>query len=304
MFWMAREVERMNNIARILDVHESFSRDPEGAQSWEAVLRLYDDHDRFVASGLPMNAENVLYFYLLDGDNPTSVYANLKMARENARSLRPLISTEMWVHLNTFYNSMRGMKRADIAEERINRVCARIKEAAQTHAGITAETLYRDEGWYFSALGAALERADQTTRLLDAKYEALLPSHATVGSAVDIGQWNSLLRSAAGFHAFRRIHGSELSAARAAGFLLFDDRFPRSVIACVAGAARLLADLRKRHDLPGGGAALDRLGTLHAGLAADRIERVIASGLHGYLDGLQQRLIAVTDALSADFFAF
>lgn len=303
MFWMARQVERMNNIARILDVHESFSRDVEGAQGWEAVLRLYDDYDRFTGSGLALTTENVLHFYLLDGDNPSSVYANLKMARENARSLRPLISTEMWVHLNTFYHSMRGMRRSDISEERINRVCARIKEAAQTHAGITAETLYRDEGWYFSALGMQLERADQTTRLLDAKYEALLPLHAPVGSAVDVAQWNALLRSAAGFHAFCRIHGSELSAARAAGFLLFDDRFPRSVVACVAAAARLLADLRKRHDLPGGGAALDRLGKLHARLGADRTEQVIASGLHGYLDGLQRHLIAITDALAADFFA-
>lgn len=304
MFWMARQVERMNNIARILDVHESFSRDSEGAQSWEAVLRLYADYDRFVDSGLTVSTENVLYFYLLDGDNPSSVYANLKMARDNARSLRPLISTEMWVHLNTFYHSMRGMKRSDIAEERLNLVCARIKEASQTHSGITAETLYHDEGWYFSVLGMNLERADQTTRLLDAKYEALLPRHARVGSAVDIAQWNAMLRSAAGFHAFRRVHGSGLSAASAAGFLLFDDRFPRSVIACVAAAARQLAELRKRHDLAGGRVALDLLGAFHASLAADRVEDVIGAGLHGYLDRAQQRLIEVTEALSRDFFTF
>jgi len=304
IFWMARQVERMNNIARIIDVHEMFGRDVRGPQNWEAVLRIYADYDRFIAGGAQVTAEHVLYFYLMDPDNPGSVYANLKMARENARALRPHISTEMWVHINTFYNSMRGLKRRDIDEERVSLVCARIKEACQTHSGITAETLYQDESWYFSKLGMNIERADQTSRLLDARFGMLQTDADDPGSPADVAQWNALLRSAAGYHAFRRAHPSGLDAAKAAGFLLLDDRFPRSVVACVQEATDTLARLRQRYGFEGGADALASLEAFRTQLADERIEDIIEAGLHAYLDAVQLRMIEVSNALSRDFFAF
>ena len=34
IFWLARYVERAENLARILDVNETFSRDSRGGQNW------------------------------------------------------------------------------------------------------------------------------------------------------------------------------------------------------------------------------------------------------------------------------
>lgn len=303
IFWMARQIERANNIARILDVHESFSRDAAGAQNWEAVLRLYVDYDRYRASGRPLEPQSVLQFYLLDRANPTSVIANLSLARENARVLRPQISTEMWVQLNGFYNWLRAMREEDVREETVSGLCARIKEACQTHSGIIAETLYKDAAWYFSKIGMNIERADQTTRLLDAKYMLLLPEEDQVDSPVDRSQWNALLRSAAGYHAFRRVHPRGMSAERVVGFLIHDVRFPRSVAACTAEASATLAALRDEYALAGGADALQTLESFLDRLRRESIETVIGGGLHEYLDSVQRCMIGVTNQLAADFFA-
>jgi len=301
-FWMARQIERANNIARILDVHESFSRDAAGAQNWEAVLHLHADADRFLADGRPIDAESVLHFYLLDRSNPTSVLYNLSLARENARMLRHQISTEMWMQLNIFYNRMRAVRPEEVREETVSGICAIIKEACQTHSGILAETLYKDEAWYFSKIGMNIERADQTTRLLDAKYMLLLPGEYQVGSPVDRSQWNALLRSAAGYHAFRRVYSRGMSADKVAAFLIFDERFPRSVSACTAEACATLAALRDEYALAGGAEVLQTLESFLARLRGETIEAVLAGGLHEYLDGVQRSLIDATNQLRAAFF--
>ncbi len=300
---MARQIERANNIARILNVHQSFSRNAVGEQNWEAVLRLFDDHDRFLAEGREVGADTVLGFYLLDRRNPTSIPANIYFARENARILRHRLSTEIWFQINSFYNTIRGLTSSDVREERVSDLCDMIRTACQTHSGIVAETLYMDEAWYFSKTGMNLERADQVSRLLDSKYHLMLPEGDKVGTPVDISQWNMLLRSAAGYHAFRRIHPTGLTTAKIAGFLLFDKRFPRSVAGSVAEATRTLHGLRAEFGLSGGKAALDALQDFHRVLSEDSIDGVISDGLHEYLDFVQRTVIDVTNHLHRDFFA-
>lgn len=299
---MARYIERVENLARILDVQETFSRDSRGGHHWLTVLQIYADEKRFQALHGEPTAESVIRFYLIDRDNPGSVISCVRMARENARTLRPLISTEMWIQLNMVYNHLRGLDEADLAEPRLARLCGVIKEACQAHTGITEGTFYRDEGWFFYELGRKLERADQTTRLLDVKYHLLLPSPDDVGTVFDVSQWNAVLRSASGFHAYRRVHPRGMGPARVTGFLLFNGRFPRSVMACVASAERTLAELREIYALPGGSASHEQLLELRAHLESRAIERVIGEGLHEFLDSIQLRLIALGRDLGQEFF--
>ena len=299
---MARYVERAENLARVLDVNETFSRDTQGGQNWRSVLQLYDDGERFFARHDEASAAAVTYFYVLDPENPGSILSAIRMARENARTLRPLISTEMWVQLNIFYNRLRALTADDLREPRLVRLCGFIKESCQAHTGITEGTFYRDAGWSFYQMGRNLERADQTTRLLDVKYHMLLPSPAAVGSPVDISQWNAVLRSASGYHAYRRVRPSGMTAASVAGFLLFHAVFPRSVHACVRALGDGLADLRANGALEAGTQAVSEVEVLLASLKSERIDAVIARGLHEYIDGIQIRLMAVAAALGHEFF--
>ena len=302
IFWLARQVERANSTARILDVNESFSRNSRGEHDWQSVLRLYADEDNFRATGREPSADAVIHYYILDDKNPNSVLSNIRMARENARALRPLISTEMWVQLNGFHKRIAGLRRPDLRVEQLNRLCNYIKESCQTHSGITAETLYRDESWYFHQLGRAIERADQTTRLVDVKYQVLLPQPSDVGSPIDEAQWNTVLRSAAGFHAFRRVNPHSMSPANVVDFLVFDLRFPRSVAASVLIANEHLNGLRIKYGHRSKHGASRLLRKLAAELAEDNAAGLIARGLHEGLDGIQAELAEVTDALGQEFF--
>jgi len=304
IFWLARYVERAENLARILDVNETFSRDSRGAQNWRSIIELNSDEKRFSKTGREVSTQSVLRFYVVDGDNPTSIVSTIGFARENARTLRPLISTEMWVQLNVFYNRLAALGAPDLAPGRLSAVFAMIKEACQTHTGITEGTFFRDQGWYFYQLGRYIERADQTTRLLDIKYHLLLPDIADVGSPTDVSQWNALLRSAAGYHAYRRLHTASTTPARVAGFLLFNQAFPRSVHHCVRETGRLLGEVKSRYSLRGGNNAAEELDRLRAVLGTLTISEILSEGLHEFLDVIQQQLIAVSRDLSIAFFGY
>lgn len=302
IFWMARYMERAENLARILDVHETFARDSLGVTNWLPILRLNADEKRFFELYPTATAKNVLNFYVLEQQNPTSIIAAISAARENARQLRPLISTEMWAHLNVFYNRLLSLEPADLAQHSIQRLCASIKESCQTHTGITEGTFFRDQGWYFYNLGRNLERADQTTRLLDIKYHTLLPSPRDVGTPIDISQWNSLLRSAAGYHAFRRVYPRGMTPAGVAGFLLFNDNFPRSVLVCMREVDNLLNRLNSKYRLRRGTLPLERSDELLGNLANQNIQSVISVGLHEYLDGLQINFASLSNDIAQAFF--
>jgi uncharacterized alpha-E superfamily protein len=304
IFWLARYVERAENLARILDVNETFSRDSRGGQNWPSILQLNADEKRFFATHSAATAHTVVRFYVVDAGNPTSIVSAIRCARENARTLRPLISTEMWVQLNVFYNYLAALREADLVPGRLAALFGSIKEACQTHTGITDGTFFRDQGWYFYQLGRYIERADQTTRLLDIKYHLLLPSPSDVGSPIDVSQWHALLRSAAGYHAYRRLHTASTTPARVAGFLLLNQAFPRSVHHCVREAGRLLGELKSRYSLRHGNAAAEELDRLRSVLGTLDISAILSEGLHEFLDLMQRQLIAVTRDLSVAFFGY
>ncbi len=300
-FWLARFVERAENLARILEVNETFSRDRSGSHNWLSIVQLNGDEAGFFAKHDAASREHVIRFYLTDAENPTSITSSVTNARENARTLRPLVSSEMWVQLNVFHNRLRAVEPGELAPGNLSQLLSEIKEACQTFTGITEGTFYRDQAWYFYRLGLYLERADQTTRLLDTNYR-LLTEGGDVSATIEVGQWHALLRSASGYHAFRRIHPGDLTPARVAAFLLFDRGFPRSFRSCLREVDGALTELKSRYALRGGNDVAEGLDQLRAILAARSIEELLVTGLHEFIDFLQRYLIAITIRLSKDFF--
>jgi uncharacterized alpha-E superfamily protein len=301
IFWLARFVERAENLARILEVHETYARDKSGTRDWYSIVQLNADEETFAGKHSTPSARNVIRFYLTDRENPTSILNAVKNARENGRTLRPLISTEMWVQLNVFYNRLNRIDDGELTPGALSPLLNDIKEACQTFTGITEGTFYRDQAWYFYRLGRYLERADQTTRLLDSKYYVLMRD-PDVANMVNTGQWLALLRAASGYHAFRLLHQSDLTSWRIASFLLFNPRFPRSVFLCVREVDAAVTGLRSRYNLRGGYDVAEGLDQLRAILGTRSIEEVLAGGLHEFIDFIQRYLIAITDRLGAAFF--
>lgn len=302
IYWMARYMERADNLARLLEVNEVFARDSRGAHNWDAFIDLNSDRKRFAEiHGEPTPAK-AAYFYMLDSENPTSILFSVRAARENARTLRPLISTEMWTHLNVFYNDLLAITAGPDNLPNIARFCDRVKTACQAHTGITEGTFYRDQGWYFYQMGKHIERADQTTRLVDVKYHTLLPSTEDVGSILDISQWNAVLRSAAGYHAFRRVQPRGIEPRKVAEFLVLNSRFPRSVRYCVAEVSMLLSQLIYTFQLTRGDSVARAVEVLHRRLEDSDIDAIIRFGMHEFMDTVQLDLIEIANAMGRAYF--
>ena len=301
IFWMARYVERAENLARILDVTHGAARRHNSTQDWAAILEINSDLERFVKSGRAIDGEAVVHFYVLDPGNPTSILNAVTAARENARTLRPFISTEMWSQLNVFYNWLRSLQPTDLTLPERPRLFTAIKASCQTHTGITDGTFFRDQGWYFYQLGRYIERADQTTRLLDVKFHRLAAA-SSPASPLEAGEEAALLRSAAGYHAFRRVHPRGLVLVDVVGFLLLHDAFPRSVHYCFNELDRFLRELRQRHGLRGGAQAIARVDEIRVALLEQSPKTILQSGLHDIVDWIQRQLIDISELLTRDFF--
>lgn len=298
LLWLARYMERVENLARLLDVTRTFAPDDS---DWTAILHINGDEADFFARFPEASQAAVARFFLLDGDNPSSVQTAIAWARENARTLRALISTEMWLQLNVFYAKIRALREADLAPERLSALCAMLKEGAQSHTGMTEGTFYRDQCWHFYMIGRYVERADQTTRLLDTRFNALAPQAMSGDADIDAGRWNTLLRAAAGYHAYRRAYPTGFRPAQVASFLLTNTAFPRSVALNLSQLDWHLSQLRLRYHLRGGSAALERLDHLCGVLTVQTVADLAPRGLSPFLDWTQREIATLFDEIVAGF---
>lgn len=300
-FWMGRYMERAESLARIVDVIDTFSRSSRGIANWDALLALYADQQRFADRHGSVTGPKVVQYYLFDRGNPGSVIASIQFARENARSLRPMISSEIWEQLNTFNNAIGAAAGRSVETPGLYRLCRFIKEGCQTHLGVIDATMHRDEAWYFNALGRHLERGAQTAHYLDVRYQDLNTGDEDI-EAADVTPWMALLRSQGALHGYRRSHPERITPRQVAGFLLLNRRFPRSLTTCVNVMERLLGDLRREFGLAGGSGTAERLQTLSAHAAGQTLADVLDEGLHEYLDRVQRALYGLSDELSKEFF--
>jgi uncharacterized alpha-E superfamily protein len=287
--WLARYMERIENLARILDVTNTFARDADDSRNWLSIPRINGDLEAFRKKHEKATQGSVGAFYLLDHTNPTSVQSFIGLARENARTLRALISTEMWLQINVFHGKIRALDESRITADHFTAVCNMLKDGAQAHTGITEGTLYRDQAWHFYMIGRYLERADQSTRLLDTRFHSLAPQLDATDADLDAGNWNALLRAAAGYHAYRREHPNGYRPMEVACFLLANTSFPRSVGLNLAQIEWHLTQLRTRYFLRMT-AALERLDLLNGMMSYQHVAELAGRKLSPFLDYVQSEI--------------
>ena len=302
LFWMARYVERIENLARLIDVTQTFESPGREEEAWSALLRINADERRYREGGGSLDPDGIKRFYLLDRTNPTAIPASAEAARTNARTLRPLISTEMWMHLNVFHRDIMAITPDELQGDHLNRLCTKLKQGVQAHTGITEGTFFRDQGWNFYMLGRLIERADQTTRLLDIKYHLLQLHLGEERRVTELTQWGGVLRAAAGYHAFRRVAPAGFEPVDVVAFLLSDRSFPRSVALCVSQVEWHLMQLRSRYNLRGTTPGLERIEEVRAALSSNPVEQLVSDGLHDFLDALQRDLILLAGEIGYAFF--
>ncbi len=302
--WMSRYVERAENVARFVDVTLNLVLDaPVGREEqWQPLVKTTGDDEVFAKRFGAATRENVIHFLTFDPNNGNSILSCLRAARENARSIREIISSEMWEQVNTFYLMVKDASLRPDASAKPNEFYAQVKESSQLFAGITDATMTHGEPWHFLHLGRMLERADKTSRILDVKYYLLLRSVADVGTPLDEIQWAAVLRSASAFEMYRKRHG-RIAPTRIVEFLLLDSEFPRAIRFCMDRAQHSLHAISRTPLGAFKNPAEKLIGQLCSDLAYANVDEVIQWGLHEYLDDLQTRMNKVAHGIYETFFA-
>jgi uncharacterized alpha-E superfamily protein len=308
LYWGARYLERAENIARFVGVTLDLSLEAHAseADTWSPLIHATGDQDTFSDQYDTITRENVLRFLCFDRDNPNSILGSLWLARENVRSVRNVISNDMWLQINALFLDMKDQAKiqaqAGQADEEfmVNFVNA-VKSGCIAVMGMTDATMSRNEAWHWWHIGAMLERADKTSRILDVKYFMLLPSADHVGGNIDHLQWLALLDSASAVQMFRQEMGG-LEPQAIVEFLLLNQRFPRSVAHAIVRANTSLHAITGTEAGQFKSDAERALGRLSAELCFAEIATIISDGLHEYLDGRQQAINCIDGMLAKEFF--
>jgi uncharacterized alpha-E superfamily protein len=302
LYWMSRYVERAENISRILDVNLQLMLDlpklgpAEQKTLWEPVLRSTGDHVDFFEYHKEANSDNVIEFLTLNPKNPNSIVNCLTAARENARHVREQISLEMWEETNRTYLWMKSQTLKKIIRQGPYEFFSQVKNASHLFQGITDGTMTHGEDWDFIQVGKYLERADMTTRILDANDEIFISQPAPTQTAGTL-QWSAILRSCSSHDAYRKFYVAQVEPDKVVEFLILNEFFPRSIRFCAQSlndALRRISGCKEEHFT---NLAEKLAGRIVAELNYSALEDIKTVGMHQYMDELQIKLNAIGDGI-------
>ncbi|MDY7099278.1 MAG: alpha-E domain-containing protein [Pseudomonadota bacterium] len=302
LFWMFRYLERAENTARLLDagLRMALTRDIATAQEeWRSVISTLGTRKLYEANHNGFDGVSAWNFVLRDKTNPANVREMFSAVRSNARVARTNISDEVWTAVNESWMKLDKMLSRPISQSAVGEVVSTIRRAGTRVHGALDGSMLRNEGFHFARAGTFTERAESTARILDMKYFLLLPSLSYVGSSLDTGQWDQVLRSVAGARAYSWLNAGQIDARGIVEFVVLDDRFPRSLAFCRSALRDNLAALARMHGKEGSSNELMRDADMH--ISDITVEEIFDRGLHEFLVDFMARNAAIADAIAEDY---
>ncbi|MBN2905364.1 MAG: alpha-E domain-containing protein [Rhodobacteraceae bacterium] len=307
LFWMSRSVERMENVARLLDAGRRMESlpQPDGAKAteWGSIVIASGCRTTFPAPLDTASRANVPLHLAFDDTNPSAIRSCARAARENARAMRTALTSELWDAVNLTWTDIRHRDPHETLQGRaFTDFLDWVKSRGALIRGQIDATLLRDEGYAFIELGKWIERADATARLLDVKYHVLLPHSSDVGGGLDYLQWLQLLRAANSATAYRHLYRRNIDPEGVIDLLVRNPRSPRSLATGTQGICGALGAI-------GAHTAAQRATHTHAQTLRDqtagtRVADIINQGLHEWLTdfigALNTLAIEIGDAYGFD----
>lgn len=304
-FWLHRYMERVENVARMLEVNRTFIPDgnlPE-YQRWHPMIVVAGEEGRFVEKhGLDALAdgEAIQSYLTWDEECPVSLQASLLFARQNARTIRETISLEMWECLNSFWLWLTGRKAKQLYQTKRAEFYHMARDQCQLFHGVCHNTILHEEPFDFMRLGMLLERAAQTSRLLDVHHHLLKDMSGPHEASAATAQWLAILKSCSAFEAILKKQRKPLTGMSIAEFLILEENFPRSIRHCVLRAWNFLGRIKANSTL--GAKSEDILSDLVEHVRSLDSERIEEFGLHEELTYLVERTADVCHAIHEDYF--
>ena len=294
LYWTGRYIERAENNARMLQVSLEAALQREEESEWPSAIELFGNRSLFSSRYGEPTREALTAFAILDAENPSSVRSCLQSARENLRALRAAIASELWETVNADWLRLREFAERDVTLG-ARELCEWVVSRAHLFRGIAENTTLRDDAYHFLQLGSFIERADNTARLLAAKYPALKDADSAPASAYYA--WGAVLRALSAFRAYHQVYRDVIATARVTELLVLRRDMPRSLRYCAQQTMEHLAHLGKNRDLESERMA----GELYATLRFARMDRVLEAGLVQFLAEVVARLAAMGDQITKDF---
>ena len=303
LFWMARYVERADNVGRLVEAgrrFESLSKPQSGwGNEWTAILIAAGCQETFGDGLETASAQAAIRHLVLDENNPSSIRSSFANARGNARAQRVAVTAGLWEALNQAWRETRVLEEQDISEGNLSALIERTRQHASLFRGEVEGTLLRNAGYWFVALGQLIERADATARLLDVKYHVLLPHAEGPESSRDQLQWTHLLRAAGVKSNYRWVYKDPVNYERVADLLILNAECPRSLRFCYDRIVRRLQTLSQDlyMDVP----SLDQAAAIRDNLHDESATNIIAAGLHEYLTDIILKTNQLAVSIATDF---
>lgn len=285
LYWMARYVERAENMARLLEVGQRLGlmTHEGGDGEWRSTLRSAGCESGYLAKHSTFDRNTVIDYLLLDRDNSSSVSSCFEAARRNARAQRTAITREMWESLNGAWIELGTRIRPGMTANELPPLFDWVRERSALFRGAMLNTILRNETYYFTQLGTFIERADNTARILDVKYYVLLPQNELVGGGIDSAQWAAILRSVSAHRSFRWVYRDAFKPWHIAEFLMLRAEMPRSLRSCYAEITAVLEGLAEQHGQTG--PCLELASRTLATLEDGEMNAIFRYGLHEFLSG-------------------
>jgi uncharacterized alpha-E superfamily protein len=300
LYWLGRYLERADFTARLVEATirlDALSARPAGEAAWQSALAVSYTEETFAATGKPATLANVARFLTIDSSHQNSIVRCLDIARNNARAVRTALTRESWTAINRAWLLFSNRQATGGATATLNLVEA-VKAEMRGFEGAIHRML-RNEATLLIQLGAAVERADNTARLLDVKYHILLPQGEAVGGPVDRDQWTTILQTVSAVTAYRWLYSDGLKPRNVIDLLISRAELPPSLAACVEEVVSLLSQLAKRTGLQG---EADRMARARMSrMQKTRTTDVIVSGLHQYLEAFIAENEMLNNAIARQF---
>jgi uncharacterized alpha-E superfamily protein len=295
-------MERTDSILRILKINYASSQDSPDEFSWQPVLRIFGNLDDEAIAEMGNNGRKVLQYMVLDRDDPNSVFNMITQARENARGVQDHITVELWTCLNEFYHVIRDDRLIYALQhgDPITVLNSLIREG-MLYFGVTDITMFRGEGLCFMNVGKYIERAIQSSEILDIKLNSL---SYDIDKPTDTAYWKYLLMSISGYSLYLKQYQSGFEARNIIDQVLFNVNFPRSVLYSLNHLHRYFERLRSDKNVEGFNKVHFRIGKLKSKVQYSNVQSVSHIGLHDYLIEITSEIDEIGSTLNQYYFAY
>lgn len=298
LYWMARYMERAENMARLINVNANLILDipKKTVLGWEPLIDITGTREIYVERYDNFEERSVMKYLISDADSPVSIANSLTWARENARTVRDVIPREAWEQINALNHYAKDQLNVAMSKRGrfsyLNEVILR----NQTIVGLLSGTVNRDQGYLFIRMGRNIERSDMTSRIIDVRSANLLTEESMELRPFDNIQWMSVLKSLTAYQMYRQAMQARIRRSDVVKFLFQSQRFPRSILFCVQQMERCVQELPDYEN------TLRRIHQAKRLVQGAELQAYDQAMLHDFIDHIQIEMNHIHEALNEQYF--